>query len=428
MLKAVAPRFNFGHVEQAGQLRVAACAPPVECPAEQAVHRIGPAKKLLQVVGGRANQIRFEVPAAFRGEAPVVEREPHLELRRGAAMARARVLQAKLIRRIGQVAFYLVPIEPVVARLPSFHVAGERRTFQWSQHAALPVGATGDAYGLGVHAAEAIDEIVPRFKVPRVQRHFERRITGAEGAAHLQVTGRRGDLTWLDLHCAAIHQVVIPDPRRRGDLVATRGEHRSPEREPARFKLLEVSVPRGDRVHIHRSVPVQCGDREVAVVEGCENGRQAHPAGVGFSAELQAIENQAHFSLHDAPESAPLEVRDFQLAAIRLVAAAAADVRSVEPRIRQLYLPRGVAPADADLFVRVATLAGETHYAARRIGFAQDPADVTEVKAAPVAETPARLGKARERGLHVELALREFPPQLVHFQGVAPEGEPEADV
>src|SRR5438132_4163233 len=65
MLKAIAPRFNFGHVEQAGQLRVAARAPPVECPAEQAVRRIGPAKKLLQVVGGRANQIRFEVPAAL---------------------------------------------------------------------------------------------------------------------------------------------------------------------------------------------------------------------------------------------------------------------------------------------------------------------------------------------------------------------------
>src|SRR2546426_11863334 len=104
MLKAIAPRFNLSEVEQAGQLRVAARAPPVECPAEQAVRRIGPAEKLLQVVGGGANQIRFEAPAALRGEAPVVEREPHLELRRGAAMARARVLQAKRSeeRRVGK--------------------------------------------------------------------------------------------------------------------------------------------------------------------------------------------------------------------------------------------------------------------------------------------------------------------------------------
>src|SRR5207247_1313663 len=99
----------------------------------------------------------------------MVERQRNFELSRRAAAARAPSQQLKSVGRIAGVAFDFVPIQTVIARVAAYDMTGEGRPGQRTRQPPLPVEASGDDLGLGMLAAQPVDEIVPRRDILRVK-------------------------------------------------------------------------------------------------------------------------------------------------------------------------------------------------------------------------------------------------------------------
>src|ERR1700675_1280168 len=148
---------------------------------------------MLHVVGVGADQIDVKSPIALGIKAPIVEREAQLEFRGRLAATRAASLDAQLIRRIGEFAFQLIPVEIAVLCVRAFCIAGKGGGAQRARYAPLPLKLPCYDLRFRVGTSQAVDEVVPRGEVFGIDHYVERSVNRAQGTMKLNAARWRCD-------------------------------------------------------------------------------------------------------------------------------------------------------------------------------------------------------------------------------------------
>src|SRR5712692_6926310 len=426
-VEAHAPGVALVNVKQAGEFRFGTRAAPVKLAGEQTMPGIRGVEQLLKIIGGRAHQAGFQGPQAARRKAPMVEPDSKIHVGGSASTRDAPAGDPQLRPRIGDVALDRIPAQIAIARALAPGVAGEGRSNERAEDAPAPGDVAGDLLGgrdrAGGVAANRGEEIVPGREVAKFRGCFERRIFHAQRTAGHNVRAGRIDFCGIDEDLAFVFHEMISKTARYRNLARGEMLREQPLRRPRRFDMLEILAPAGDLFAADGSVPMEPAQRKIVVVNGGENLREAHKLSLSFRAELQALKRYGHAALDRAAERLRVKVGDFRAVIIQAVVAGAGESPGVEPNVRENDVLRGVMPRGTQAARGESAFAGEIRAALRGPRLAQDFANVCEVQAAAIAESPGGAGKARERGAGIHFGMRQAPMELLDGEGVLFESE-----